>query len=132
MSIDERWLRDRGYQIDGDRAMPHATKTALTSPDEEGMPEGSLLARIRALASQHGYLTYHTHDSRKSELGFPDLVLCNGRRLLMYELKTRTGKLTMEQWRWLSLLEHTGIVECGVWRPQDLAQIPDVLKRKPA
>jgi len=94
------------------------------------MPEGTLLAEVRALAKRYGWNgVYHTHDSRKSEPGFPDLVLCDGTDLLMYELKTNTGQLAMEQQRWLSLLAHTGRVDCGVWRPRDLAAIEERLRK---
>lgn len=96
----------------------------------EDTPEGKLLDRVRSLAKLHGWESYHTHDSRRSEPGFPDLVLCNGRALLIYELKTNTGKLTAEQARWLSLLRHTGKVECGVWRPKDISAITDRLARR--
>jgi hypothetical protein len=93
-------------------------------------PEGTLLARIRTLAKQYGWLAYHTHDSRKSETGFPDLVLTNGTSVLIVELKTNTGKLTSEQQRWLDLLSHTGQVETATWRPRDWDQIAARLTRK--
>jgi VRR-NUC domain len=99
-----------------------------TLPDDT--PEGSLLARVRRLATDNGWASYHTHDSRRSEYGFPDLVCTDGTAVLMYELKTNSGKLTAEQQRWLSLLEHTGKIECGVWRPRDWPQITARLTRK--
>ena len=89
----------------------------------ETTPEGILLAQIRGVAKDHGFLTYHTHDSRKSEQGFPDLVLTNGRRVLIYELKTNTGKVTHDQALWLTMLAYTGQVECGIWRPRDFPAI---------
>ncbi len=99
-------------------------------PLAQDTPEGALLAAIRKLAHPHGWLAYHTYDSRKSETGFPDLVLTNGTNLLMYELKTNTGKPTPEQDRWLNLLAHTGLVECGIWRPRDFPQITERLTRR--
>jgi VRR-NUC domain len=107
---------------------PVHTTPQNTLPDDT--PEGSLLARVRRLATDNGWLSYHTHDSRRSEYGFPDLVCTDGTAVLMYELKTNTGKLTPEQQRWLSLLEHSGKVEAGVWRPRDFAQITARLMRK--
>jgi VRR-NUC domain len=107
---------------------PAHTTPSTTLPDDT--PEGSLLARVRRLATENGWLTFHTYDSRRSEYGFPDLVCTDGTAVLMYELKTNTGKLTPEQQRWLSLLEHTGKVECGVWRPRDWPQISARLTRK--
>jgi hypothetical protein len=104
------------------------TKAAPTLAEET--PEGQLLDRVRSFAKLQGWQSYHTHDSRRSEPGFPDLVLCDGRDLLIYELKTNSGKCTPEQARWLSLLEHTGKVECGIWRPRDFAAIAARLTRR--
>ena len=62
--------------------------------------------------------TYHTYDSRRSNPGFPDLVLvgCNG--VLYRELKTDRGRLTpMQEW-WLNSLLDAG-QDAGVWRPSD-------------
>jgi len=80
--------------------------------------EVQLLNEVLALAKSYGWLAYHTHDSRRSPEGFPDLVLTNGTSVLFVELKTATGKLTAAQARWLTLLEHAG-QECAVWRPSD-------------
>ena len=117
-----------GLRLDPALTVRQPTSAAL--PDDT--PEGSLLARVRRLATDNGWLTYHTHDSRRSEYGFVDLVCTDGTAVLMYELKTNSGKLTPEQQRWLSLLKHTGKVEAGVWRPRDFAQITARLTRKEA
>jgi len=90
--------------------------------------EAGLLEHIRALARRSGWLCYHTHDSRRSEAGFPDLVLTNGQRVLFLECKTSTGKLTEAQARWLALLGRVPGVEARVIRPQDLAAIEGWLR----
>ena len=82
-------------------------------PGQKAMPEEALLRHVRALARRCGYLCYHTHDSRKSEEGFPDVVLTNGKDVIFAELKSRTGKLTEAQSLWLELLRHAG-QECHV------------------
>lgn len=97
---------------------------------DEAMPEGTFLAKIRSVAKAHGWLTYHVFDARRSEVGFPDLVLTNGTSVLIYELKTNTGKVTKEQADWLALFAHTGKVECGTWRPRDFPAIVERLSRK--
>lgn len=79
--------------------------------------ETPFLGRVLALARQHGWAAYHTHDSRKSAPGFPDVVLVR-EGVLWRELKTNTGKLTQEQATWLSLLCHAG-QDADVWRPRD-------------
>src|SRR5215831_3995722 len=77
------------------------------------LAEAGLLEHIRALARRHGWLCYHTHDSRRSEPGFPDLVLCRppsahgAGRLIFAELKNAYAKMTMEQQHWLDILRHS-------------------------
>lgn len=66
------------------------------------MTEKQLLEAVRELAKHTGWLVYHTHDSRRSEPGFPDLVLCHRRHpwLMIAELKVGTGRLTDAQRQW--------------------------------
>ena len=45
------------------------------------------------LARTLGWRVYHTYDSRRSQPGFPDLVLVR-ERILFLELKSETGKLS--------------------------------------
>ena len=103
---------------------------ARCSSLRSGMTEAQLLAAVRQLGRRTGWaLTYHTHDSRKSEPGWPDLVLCHPRRcrILFIELKTETGQTTPEQDSWLIALAACGL-EVATWRPSDLDdEIPAVL-----
>jgi hypothetical protein len=96
---------------------------------DDDASEAVLLAAVRRLAAQYGWLCYHTYDSRKSALGYPDVTLTDGTALLIYELKTNTGTLTVAQEQWLSRLAQTGTVETGVWRPRDMAAIIARLSR---
>lgn len=82
------------------------------------MTEKELLAAVRQVAQLTGWRVYHTHDSRRSEAGFPDLVLVRD-RVLYRELKTARGRTTPEQDAWLEALRATG-ADADVWRPQDL------------
>lgn len=109
------------------KALEAPPGTPGTAPTPE--PEKRFLARIRRLAREQGWSTYHTHNSRRSEEGFPDLVLTDGRAVLFVELKSREGKLTRDQQRWLSLLAHAG-AQTHVWRPSDWDAIVDRLTRK--
>lgn len=71
------------------------------------------------MAQWLGYrLQYHTHDSRHSAAGFPDLVLVGRGRLLFIEVKSATGKLTTPQLAWYAGLLDVG-AEAYVWRPAD-------------
>ena len=82
------------------------------------MTESELQANIRELAKLLGWLTYHTHDSRRSEPGFPDLVLVGHGRMLVRELKDARGRVSDEQRDWLEAFDRAG-VDQGVWRPAD-------------
>src|SRR5262252_7165860 len=96
-----RYLRRHAQELT--RHLPDAR----ADPGAAVLAEAGLLEHIRALARRSGWLCYHTHDSRRSEAGFPDLVLTNGQRVLFLECKTSTGKLTEAQARWLALLAHS-------------------------
>lgn len=96
------------------------------------IPEQSVLSAVRLHARLNGWLVYHTHDSRHSEPGFPDIVATNGEQILFAELKSATGKLTKDQDTWLNLLTHTGIVDVHLWRPEDMPIIiPNYFKGTP-
>ncbi|MYA99280.1 VRR-NUC domain-containing protein [Candidatus Poribacteria bacterium] len=79
-------------------------------------------AEVVAMAKMMGYLVYHTYDSRRSEPGFPDLVLVGRDRILYRELKTETGKLSPAQKNWGEQLQASG-GDWDVWRPSDMPEI---------
>lgn len=102
------------------------------------MTEGELQRFVLKLALAYRWLRYHTHDSRKSHKGFPDLVLLRARprpRLLFIELKgdSAYGKLgpTDDQVEWLETLRLlTAVapaVEVHLWTPEDRRTIERVL-----
>lgn len=82
------------------------------------MTEAQLQACIENAARYLGWRSYHTHDSRRSQAGFPDLVLVKGSQILWRELKTTTGRLRPEQTAWLTDLNAAG-ADTGIWRPID-------------
>lgn len=96
----------------------------ITARDAQikNMTEDQLQDSVLALADRTGWLAYHTHDSRRSRPGFPDLVLVDLRpgraRVLYRELKSQKGKPTPEQRRWLAALAAAG-ADVGIWRPSD-------------
>ena len=67
-------------------------------------------------------MVYHTHDSRKSEAGFPDLVMVRNEHIWFVELKSEKGKLTSAQKTWLAAICDTTTanqhVHYDVWRPE--------------
>lgn len=90
------------------------------------MSEKQWQAQVIDAARLLGWHAYHTHDSRRSEPGWPDLALVRD-RLVMAELKTDTGRVSAAQQRWLDMLEAAG-VEVHVWRPRDIDQVITTLQ----
>lgn len=83
-------------------------------------------------------MVYHTHDSRRSAEGFPDIVAVRDRELIFAELKKRGGRATEAQIRWLRQLaevghlEHAAYVEpvrAYLWTPDDWPEIEAATKR---
>ena len=85
---------------------------------EVGMREKKLQAVVLELARRSNWLAYHTFDSRRSEPGFPDLVMVRSGRLLFVELKSATGLMRPEQRLWRERLVKTD-AEYYEWRPHD-------------
>lgn len=77
---------------------------------------------------------YHTHDSRNSQKGYPDLTLVHPRRqrVIWAELKRDGEYPTLEQRLWLAALScvedaapHAVLVR--LWRPKDMDAIVEEL-----
>lgn len=89
------------------------------------MREKDFQSQIISLAQQLGWLCYHTYDSRRSEPGFPDLVLVK-HQVLYRELKIQNGKLTPAQKVWADRLRVAG-ADYAVWRPENITDIVSCL-----
>lgn len=85
-------------------------------------------AQVVQLFRQLNWKGYHTHDSRRSQPGFPDIVLVR-ERVVYLELKREKGKLTAKQREWLLALLNTG-AEAYVARPGDLEALGRVLAHR--
>lgn len=96
------------------------------------MRESVLQLRVEQHARALGWLAYHTHDSRRSAAGFPDLVLVHAgqRRTLFRELKTQRGRVSTAQADWLRRLTLAG-QDAAVWRPADLVSGAIVAQLQP-
>lgn len=107
----------------------HSCKGDLFGTNAETVRMSSekvFMAQVRDLLKACGWRHYHTHDSRKSQAGFPDIVAVRGNRLIFAELKTEKGILTADQMNWRDDLVAAG-VPMYVWRPSDWAEIVKVL-----
>ena len=92
----------------------------------KGPTEKEFLSQVTQLARLNGWMVYHTHDSRHSAKGFPDLVLVR-ERLIFAELKSDGGKLRPEQAAWLAALNRAG-VEAYLWGQGEWPEIEVVLR----
>lgn len=81
------------------------------------MTEAEFQAEIVAEATANGWLSYHTHDSRHSASGFPDLILVRGPEMLALEVKRETTESTPAQEMWLWALGAVERVTTSLVRP---------------
>ena len=112
----------------------------------ESQSEQEFMRHVMAYAKARGWLVYHTHISKRSTEGFPDLCMVRGGRLVFAELKREPPRLkngapsvaatyepTVAQWTWLDALGDVtpgfgGAVSAFLWRPSSWGQIEEVLK----
>lgn len=99
-----------------------------------GMSEADWQGTVVQYARALGWEVYHTHDSRRSEAGYPDLTLVRPPRVVFAELKVEErkgrGRLTSAQGRWLEKLGACPGVEAYLWRPSQHNDVWDILERK--
>ena len=95
-------------------------------PIEERISEKEFMEAVKAEAKRCRWLLYHTHNSKKSEAGFPDLILIRLNRIIAAELKAEDGRTTAAQDRWLEAFM-AARVEVYVWRPRDWQHVVETL-----
>ena len=91
------------------------------------MRESDFQREVLELARTAGWRVYHTANSRRSQPGFPDLVLVKPPMVLLVELKTEKGRLKAAQQEWIEALMRCTEVEAHVWRPQHWHLLEQVL-----
>lgn len=95
--------------------------------------EKSFQAVIVRLGRLTGWKAHHQYDSRRSEPGWPDLVLIPIRppargTPAFIELKRHDGKLTGPQRETLKALRSAGLTRVWVWRPNQIDAIQTWLR----
>ena len=98
-----------------------------------GVPltEDAWQSAVIRLFKQHGYdHVYHTHDSRRSPSGWPDVAAIKptGGTLYLCELKTDTGIVSQAQAAWLEALGGCTGVVADIWRPSMLSEVVERLR----
>lgn len=99
----------------------------------KGVPqtEKQFQEAVIELAKLNGWMVYHTHDSRRSEPGFPDLVLVKNGFVIFAELKTEKGRVSEAQEKWLrNLGSGEGCFSVFLWRPKMWDGIARTLARR--
>lgn len=92
------------------------------------MTEKEFQSWVLGIATPCGWKHYHTHDSRRSPGGFPDLVLVR-ETVLFWELKKQDGKVAPDQVEWGKRLVAAG-QEFAILRPSDERFIRERLTRR--
>jgi hypothetical protein len=96
------------------------TKLALTEKQWQG--------QVVELATLFGWAHYHPWLSIHSQRGWPDLALCRPPRLILAELKSDKGVVSLDQKMWLDMLGLCDGVEVYLWRPSDLERVSEILR----
>lgn len=92
------------------------------------MTEKAWQAQVIRYAEWMQWRIYHTHDSRRSQAGFPDLVLVRRPRVVFAELKSERNTLTDDQRDWLEDLRACG-QEAYLWKPSQWREVERILAR---
>ena len=80
--------------------------------------EACFQQQVIGLARLRGWEVWHTHDSRRSREGWPDLTIVRGERALFREVKRGGAMPGIHQSRCLCMLSEAGL-DAEVWRPAD-------------
>lgn len=80
---------------------------------------------VQLYAARQGWRSFHVYDSRKSEPGFPDLVIVR-EAVLFVELKDNKQPLRSAQRDWRDALRAAG-AHWYCWRPRDVEEVIEVL-----
>jgi hypothetical protein len=83
------------------------------------MSEKKLQQLTVNLCRGYGMRCYHTHDSRRSEAGFPDCVIAHPSGPIYAELKTEKNRPMTDQVWWLDYFAGLGL-PTYLWRPRHL------------
>lgn len=81
-----------------------------------GLSEKAFQRAVEDVCRVHGYETFHTHDSRRSRAGYPDLTIIGHGRIFHRELKLTTGRVSADQAAVIDLINRNG-GDAQVWRP---------------
>lgn len=101
--------------------------------------EAGFTRAVLQLAALHGWRSAHFRPAMTKSgrwvtavqgdgVGFPDLVLVRGCRLIVAELKSANGKYGPGQEDWLAAFRGVPGVEVYLWKPADWSELCELLK----
>lgn len=95
----------------------------------KAVPEDEWQFTVKRTAETFGWTVFHTFDSRRSDIGFPDLHLLRerDRRQIVIECKKDGEQPTPAQLNYLELFHRCG-VEAWVLRPSDRDELESILR----
>lgn len=98
--------------------MPRPRYARATVPLAHEWSEADLQREVLGACRLFDLLAYHTHDSRRSQPGYPDLTIVGRGGVLFVELKNATNQLEPDQLVWRDRLQLAG-AQWRLWRPAD-------------
>ncbi len=129
--------RCNGWRIDVGHLSKHSRDPAFYAELERIAPKGRVRTFLEFLWGRKGYIFsfgYHTHDARRSQKGFPDVVLVHPIKgqVLFAELKSKGGYPSTEQRLWLAALRMVerkapDVVRVFLWNPTDWPEVIEAL-----
>ncbi len=86
---------------------------------------------IEDLLRRFGFEFDHVYEqaryARRSTVGRPDYFAIKPPRFLVIELKSETGKVTLEQKWWLDRCSAIEVIETYLWRPADREEAQEII-----
>ena len=104
----------------------------MTLVSEPAISEKDFQTEVLKRAKQFGWMAYHTFDSRRSQKGFPDLILVRGVVMICLELKSdsKSSKESDEQKAWIKALKGVKIITADFAYPRHLDQVVSALSAR--
>lgn len=90
------------------------------------MREKDFQSRVTDMCDWLGLRYYHTYDSRRSNPGFPDLVIMGPHHVIFVELKATKGRVSKAQQEWIDGLGRAG-QDAYIWYPEDWPVVQKML-----